>query len=67
MPSGRLGVTLRRIREQKGLTQEVVAKKAGVSTPYVSMLESEVRKAPSLPTLKRLVKALGVRPARLLE
>jgi XRE family transcriptional regulator of biofilm formation len=55
------------LREEKGLTQEGLAKLAGVTKPYVSMIESGNRKSPSLPVLKRLAKALGVPVTALLE
>ena len=57
---------LKTLREAKGLTQDQLAKRAGVTEAYVSMLENGKRKAPSLPTLQRLAKALGVPVAELL-
>jgi transcriptional regulator with XRE-family HTH domain len=42
------------------MTQEKVARLAKVTKPYLSQLETGVRKNPSLPVLKRLAKALGV-------
>ncbi len=57
---------IRRIREEKGLTQEQVAKRAGVTKQYVTMLERGARKAPTLPVLQRLAKALGVPVTELL-
>lgn len=53
--------------EQKGMTQEQAAKKAGVTKSYVSQLETGLRKNPSLPVLRRLAKALGVPVTELLE
>jgi transcriptional regulator with XRE-family HTH domain len=67
MTPRRLSTVLRTLREQKGLTQEHVAKRAGVTKPYLSQLESGKRKNPSLPVLKRLAKALGVPVTALLE
>jgi transcriptional regulator with XRE-family HTH domain len=54
-------------REGLGLTREELAKKAKVTTAYVSMLEAGKRKNPSLPVLLRLAKALGVPMTELLE
>ena len=51
---------IKRLREERGLTPEELAKRAGVTKPYVSMIEGGERKSPSLPILKRLAKALGV-------
>jgi transcriptional regulator with XRE-family HTH domain len=63
----RIGPMIKRLRKSKGLTQAELAKQASVTRPYITMLESEVRKAPSLPMLQRLAKALGVPVAKLLE
>jgi transcriptional regulator with XRE-family HTH domain len=49
------------------MTQDEVARRAKVTKPYLSQLETGVRKNPSLPVLKRLAKALGVPVASLLE
>lgn len=54
-------------REAAGLSQVALAEKAKVTGEYISMLESGARKNPSLPTLKRLAKALGVSVSELLE
>ena len=51
---------IRDLREKQGLTQRGLAKKASVTGAYIAMLETGARKQPSLPTLKRLAKALGV-------
>ena len=60
-----LAVNLKRLRSRKGLTQEALARKAGVSLGYVARLEIG-RHDPKLSTLKRLAKALGVKLAELL-
>jgi transcriptional regulator with XRE-family HTH domain len=57
---------VKRLREAKGLTQAELAKKAKVTQPYITMLESGQRKEPSLATLRRLAKALGVPVTELL-
>ena len=53
-------------REATGLTREQLAKKAKVTTAYVSMMEAGKRKNPSLAILQRLAKALGVSVSELL-
>jgi len=58
---------LRTLREEKGLTQAQLAKAAGTTQEYVAMLETGVRKNPTIETLKRLAKALGVPVTELLE
>ncbi len=58
---------IKQLRDRAELTQEQLARKAGVTEAYVSMIESGTRKNPSLPVLKRLAKALGVPVTELLE
>jgi transcriptional regulator with XRE-family HTH domain len=60
-------MVLRSIRARQGLTQEVVAKRARLTIPYLSQLETGARRNPSLPVLRRLAKALGVPVTALLE
>lgn len=55
------------LREQNGITQVGLAKKARVAQSYVAMLEAGEKKNPSLEVLKRLAKALGVPVTELLE
>jgi transcriptional regulator with XRE-family HTH domain len=56
---------LRRLRTARGWTQARVARRVGVSVPYLSMLERGVRE-PSLAVLRRLARVLGVPTAALL-
>ena len=58
---------LKRMREHKRWTQRDLAKQARVTPGYIAQLEMGVRKNPSLETLKRLAKALGVPVTALLE
>ena len=58
---------IRRPREQQDITQERLAKKAGVTQGYIAQLERRLRKNPSVATLKKLARALGVPVAELLE
>ncbi|MBI5627527.1 MAG: helix-turn-helix transcriptional regulator [Candidatus Rokubacteria bacterium] len=57
---------LKRLREARGLTQEVLARRAGCSLAYLSRLEGG-RHEPTLTMLAKLAKALGVKVGRLLE
>jgi transcriptional regulator with XRE-family HTH domain len=57
---------LKERREAQGLTREQLAKRAKVTTAYVSMMEAGKRKNPSLAVLQRLSKALGVPVTELL-
>jgi len=61
-----IGKMLKERREGLGLTREQLAKKAKVTTAYVSMMEAGKRKNPSLVVLQRLAKALGVPVTELL-
>ena len=67
MSPKRLATVIRKHREAKGMTQEEVAQKAGVTKQYVTMLEAGTRASPSLPVLQRIAKALGVTMADLLK
>jgi transcriptional regulator with XRE-family HTH domain len=57
---------LRDIRARKKLAQREVAKRAGASMSYISLLERGQR-SPPLETLETLARALGVKPLLLLE
>ena len=58
---------LRRLRLQKGLTQQQLAKKAnGMSYTFLSNIERG-KADPSLSTLKRLATALGVTVSELVQ
>jgi transcriptional regulator with XRE-family HTH domain len=48
------------LRKVARASQAELATKAGVTETYISMLESGARQNPSLRTLKKLAKALGV-------
>jgi len=56
---------LRRLRQDRGLTQEELADRAGLNRNYVGMVERE-ENAPTVDTLEALAKALKVDPSTLL-
>jgi transcriptional regulator with XRE-family HTH domain len=56
---------IKRYREQSGLSQQALSKKAGLSREYLARLESGQHN-PSLVTLQKLAKALGVPVTELL-
>ena len=62
----KLGRFIRETREAKGLTQEDLAGKAESDRTYISNLERG-RRNPSMLHLKRLAKALGVRPSEFFD
>jgi transcriptional regulator with XRE-family HTH domain len=55
-----LGQHLTALRESKGLTQEDLADKSGISRPQISRLENDEVDAPRRTTLVKLATALGV-------
>jgi transcriptional regulator with XRE-family HTH domain len=55
----KLALHLRSVREEKGLTQEDLAFKAGVSTAYYSHLERGVY-SPTMFVIWRIAQALGL-------
>ena len=60
------GKRLRVLREAAGRSQADIAKRAGLSRVFVNQLEAGTRD-PSLSTLTRVAKALGVTLAALLD
>jgi XRE family transcriptional regulator, master regulator for biofilm formation len=58
---------LRRMREERGLTQRDLARKARITQGYVAQLEMGIRTNPSIEIVKRLAKAIGVPVTALLE
>ena len=60
-----VGENTARIRKEKGLTQEALAEKSGLSQQYISGLENG-RRNPTIVTLFELSSALGVSHVELL-
>jgi transcriptional regulator with XRE-family HTH domain len=60
-----LGMKLKTLREQRGLSQAVLAKRINVTQPYITMLESGAFSNPTLDVLRKLAKALKVSVAEL--
>jgi DNA-binding XRE family transcriptional regulator len=67
MSPTRLSTVIRKLREAQDMTQEQLAKKAGLSQAYLSQLEGGYKKNPSLPALRKLARALGVPVTKLVE
>jgi transcriptional regulator with XRE-family HTH domain len=67
----RLGMRIKETRQARGLTQETLAKKAGIHPVYLAQIEGSAKnpptRTPSLPMLQRLAKALKVKVGELLE
>jgi transcriptional regulator with XRE-family HTH domain len=62
----RFGEILRRLRTEKGLTQEQLATDCELDRTYISLLERGLR-APTLPTLFSIADALGVNPSTIVR
>jgi predicted ATPase/DNA-binding XRE family transcriptional regulator len=56
------GTRLRRYRERRGLTQEELAERAGLSAQGISALERGLRNRPHPPTVRALAEALELSP-----
>jgi transcriptional regulator with XRE-family HTH domain len=56
----RISTVIRELRGANGLTQLQLAKRAKVTRGYLAQLEAGHKTNPSLPTLRKLAKALGV-------
>jgi transcriptional regulator with XRE-family HTH domain len=67
MTPRRLATVIRELREREKLTQEELAKRAKVARGYLAKLEVGHSKNPSIATMKRLARALGVPVTELLE
>ena len=64
--SAKLGKNLKRIRMQKGMTQGDIVRFLGVSRSFVSNLENG-KTNPTLATITKLAKALGVSAEELIR
>jgi transcriptional regulator with XRE-family HTH domain len=60
MVSPEIGAQIREWRQRRRLTQAALAARAGLSWIYIAKLEGGARRAPSLPTLERIARALKV-------
>jgi transcriptional regulator with XRE-family HTH domain len=65
-PVEQFAENVRRIRAQRGLSQEALGDASGLHRTEISLLERGARE-PRLTTIVRLARALKVKPARLLE
>ncbi len=61
-----VGINVKRLRQAKGLTQEVLAHGAEIDTRYVGGIERG-QENPSVSVLGRIAAVLGVHPADLLR
>ena len=62
----RLARNVRRLRKEKGWSQEAYAFEAGIHRTYVSEIE-RAKRNPTATVIEKLAKPLGVAPGRLLD
>ena len=63
---GRLARNVKRLRKERGWSQEKLAAQAGVHRTYISGIERRMRNA-SIMAIERLMKALAVKAGQLLD
>lgn len=61
-----VGMVIQRIREEKGMSQELTSGLAGIGRTHLSAIERGVRK-PTLETFYRIAEAMNMRPSELLR
>jgi len=61
-----LGIRVRALREERGLTQQALAQSAGIATDMVSRLENGHYSSPGLRTLLRIAAGMGTQVGSLL-
>lgn len=55
-----VGAVIREVRAELGLSMRDLARKTGMTTSYLSMLETGARKDPGFGTVLRIARGLGV-------
>ena len=66
LDASKIGIVIQTIREEKGLSQEVVRGLAGIGRTHLSAIERGQRK-PTLETFFRLAEALDMPPPKLMK
>ena len=59
-----VGKTIRRLRKEKGISQEVLSGLAGIARTHLTMIENGT-KQPNFETVWRISEALGIRTSEL--
>ncbi len=65
-PHEQFGCNLRRLRKRRKLSQEALGRDCDLHPTEISRLDRAARE-PRLSTIVRLARALGVKPARMLD
>jgi len=63
---GNVARNIRRLRQERGLTQEELAVRIRITRNYVGMIERQ-ENSPTVTMVERIAKALGIEPARLFD
>ena len=61
-----IGQTIRNLRKQKGLSQDVLSGLAGIARTHLSMIENGSKQA-NFETIWRIAAALNMRPSELVR
>lgn len=61
-----IGNTIKQLRKEKGLTQDVLSGLAGIARSHLAMIENGSKKA-NLETLCKIASALNMRPSDLIK
>lgn len=61
-----IGSKIKQLRTKKGLTQEGLSTRSGITKSYISLLEAG-KKIPAISTLSKIASALGIRIVELLD
>ncbi len=64
--ASKVGAVIQAVREEKGLSQEVVSGLAGIGRTHLSAIERGVRK-PTLETFFKIAEALDMLPSELMK
>ncbi|MCF8053667.1 MAG: helix-turn-helix domain-containing protein [Deltaproteobacteria bacterium] len=59
-PQSKIGKNLKKLRQEKGISQDLLSKLAGLSLNTVVTVESGANPNPTIETLTRIAKALNV-------
>ena len=59
----RFGATIRRLRHERGLSQEALAGRAKLNVDFVGFIERG-ENVPTLATILQLARALGIQPSK---
>ena len=65
--SRNVGDKIKAVRKEKGLTQDALAKKADIPYTTLTKLESNVMTKPSIQTVEKITKGLGITIDELLK